>query len=88
MPVIFGGAFYALAQAGMYDLDVVPDQTALLIELEMELKHAVEARLEVVHPLDPGLRGTYGTNVTGDPTDGADGRNVMIFADGEVDRSP
>ena len=45
-------------------------------------------RLEVVHPLDPGLRGIYGTIVTGPPSDGADGRNVTIFADGEVDRSP
>src|SRR5688500_9863461 len=54
----------------------------------MAVKHAVEARLEVVHPLDPGLHGIYGTIITGQPTDGADGRNVTIFADGEVDRSP
>lgn len=88
VPVVFGGAFYALAPAEMYGLDVVPQQAGLLIELGMEVKRAVEAKLEVVHPFDPGLRGVYGTILTGEPSDGADGRNVTIFADGEVDRSP
>jgi trans-L-3-hydroxyproline dehydratase len=87
VPVVFGGAFYVLAQAPA-GLDVVPRSTRELIEFGMAVKHAVEARLEVVHPLDPGLREIYGTIVTGQPSEDADGRNVTIFADGEVDRSP
>ena len=67
---------------------VEPGNARTLIDYGMAIKHAVEARLEVVHPLDSGLRGIYGTIVTGRPGDGADGRNVTIFADGEVDRSP
>jgi proline racemase len=39
--------------------------------------------------LDPGLNGIYGTIFTGPPSDEkADLRNVTIFADAEVDRSP
>ena len=55
----------------------------------MEIKHAIEAALTIVHPLDPGLTGIYGTIFTGPPSDErADLRNVTIFADAEVDRSP
>ena len=87
VPVVFGGAFYALAPAPE-GVVVEPGNARVLIEYGMAVKHAVEERLDVVHPLDSGLRGIYGTIITGNPTDGADGRNVTIFADGEVDRSP
>jgi len=42
-----------------------------------------------VHPNDPGLEGIYGTIFTG-PSQLPDAhlRNVTIFADAEVDRSP
>ena len=55
----------------------------------MEIKHAIEAAHTIVHPLEPGLTGIYGTIFTGPPSDDrADLRNVTIFADAEVDRSP
>ncbi|MBX6341635.1 MAG: proline racemase family protein, partial [Thermomicrobiaceae bacterium] len=83
--VVFGGAFYALVHAEDAGLAVQPEQARALIDLGMAVKRAVEARLEVVHPLEPELRGIYGTIVCGQPEPGADGRNVTIFADGEVD---
>ena len=55
----------------------------------MEIKNAIEAAHAVAHPLDPALKGIYGTIFTGPPNDArADLRNVTIFADAEVDRSP
>jgi trans-L-3-hydroxyproline dehydratase len=87
VPVVFGGAFYALAPAPA-GLTVEPGNARTLIEFGMAVKRAVEDREEVVHPLEPDLRGVYGTIVTGEPSPGCDGRNVTIFADGEVDRSP
>ncbi|HEX5502045.1 MAG TPA: proline racemase family protein [Thermomicrobiales bacterium] len=89
--VVFGGAFYALVEAAALrpGLAVEPANVRELIERGMAVKRAVEAATEVVHPTEPGLRGVYGTTVTGPPTaPGAHGRNVTIFADGEVDRSP
>ncbi len=55
----------------------------------MEIKRAIEAAHTIVHPLDAGLTGIYGTIFTGPPSDErADLRNVTVFADAEVDRSP
>jgi trans-L-3-hydroxyproline dehydratase len=55
----------------------------------MEIKEQLEAALQVVHPLESGLKGIYGTIFTG-PAEapGADLKNVTVFADAEVDRSP
>lgn len=89
--VVFGGAFYALVEATRLDpaLRVTPDQVQELIAAGMAVKRAVEAALDIVHPTESGLRGLYGTILTGPPEHPeAHGRNVTIFAAGEVDRSP
>jgi proline racemase len=55
----------------------------------MEIKRAVERQIDVVHPEESELRGIYGTILSGPPRSaGADGRNITIYADGAVDRSP
>ena len=55
----------------------------------MEIKRAVDDEIEVVHPNEPELRGIYGTIFSEPPrTAGGDGRNITIYADGAVDRSP
>jgi proline racemase len=77
--VAFGGAFYAIAPA-----PVPIDRVWLpaLIERGREVKRALNRSGGVVHPLEPELRDVYGVIWTeGD-------RNVTVFADGEVDRSP
>ena len=87
--VAFGGAFYAIVDAEAVGLAVVGERLTDLRRVGMEIKHAVEAALTVVHPEEPGLHGIYGTIFTGPPSsDAADLRNVTIFADAEVDRSP
>jgi proline racemase len=87
--IAFGGAFYAYLEAEQAGLTVEKRNYRALIELGDEVKHAVEAAIEVVHPLEPDLRGIYGTIISGPPpAAGADQANVCIFADREVDRSP
>jgi proline racemase len=55
----------------------------------MLIKEAVDTAIRVVHPIEPALHGIYGTIFTGLPSrDDAHLRNVTIFADAEVDRSP
>lgn len=87
--VAFGGAFYAIVDSEAVGL---PIDTAHLPELRrvgMEIKEAIEATQTIAHPLEPGLCGIYGTIFTGPPSDErADLRNVTVFADAEVDRSP
>jgi trans-L-3-hydroxyproline dehydratase len=87
--VAFGGAFYAIVDAESAGLAVRPGQLAELRRVGMTIKHAVEAAVQVVHPGEPELRGIYGTIFTAPPSsDDAHLRNVTIFADAEVDRSP
>ena len=87
--VAFGGAFYAIVDSEAAGLPIDIAHLPELRRVGMEIKHAIEARQTVVHPMDVGLRGIYGTIFTGPPSDeGADLRNVTVFADAEVDRSP
>jgi trans-L-3-hydroxyproline dehydratase len=87
--VAFGGAFYAIVDAEAAGLGVGKAHLGALREAGMAVKRAVESQVKVVHPLDDGLGGISGTIFTGmaDAPD-ADLRNVTIFADAQVDRSP
>jgi proline racemase len=87
--VAFGGAFYAIVDSEAVGLPIDVAHLPELRRVGMEIKHAVESAHTIVHPMDAGLRGIYGTIFTGPPSDErADLRNVTIFADAEVDRSP
>jgi proline racemase len=82
--VAFGGAFYASLEER-----VEPSELPRLIALGRELKTALEAEHEIVHPLEPELRDVYGVIFWQDEGDDpVTQRNVTVFADGEVDRSP
>ncbi len=87
--VAFGGAFYAVVDAESVGLSIDAAHLQDLRRVGMVIKHAVEAARVIVHPEEAGLKGIYGTIFTGPPNHpDADLRNVTIFADAEVDRSP
>ena len=87
--VAFGGAFYAIVDCEAVGLPIDAAHLPELRRVGMEIKDAVESTHTIAHPSDPGLTGIYGTIFTGLPSDeSADLRNVTIFADAEVDRSP
>lgn len=86
--IAFGGAFYAICDAEASGLGVRAESLNALKELSVEIRAQVEKAIKVVHPLEPGLNGIYGTIFTGPPEGAADLRNVTVFADREVDRSP
>ena len=82
--VAFGGAFYASVEER-----VEPRELPRLIELGRELKRSIEVEHDVVHPLEPELRDVYGVVFWQEEgEDPLTQRNVTVFADGEVDRSP
>ena len=87
--IAFGGAFYAIVDAEAAGLAVDAAKLPELRRVGMEVKREVERLRQVVHPLDPGLKGIYGTIFTA-PAQHPDAhlRNVTVFADAEVDRSP
>ncbi|NAS31862.1 proline racemase [Flavobacteriaceae bacterium R38] len=88
----YGGAFYAYVDMNKhnFDFDLTPVSNRALIQKGMDIKHAVMAAdKEILHPFEEDLSFLYGTIFVGDSLhDTIDSRNVCIFAEGEVDRSP
>jgi proline racemase len=85
--IAYGGAIYAFAPASRVGLRVVPDALPELIAAGREIKNALAGSSVSRHPDDDRLSGIYGT-VFHEELGPGHHRNVAIFADGEVDRSP
>ena len=87
--VAFGGAFYAFVDAAEVGVTLGPESFQQLVDKGMAIKRAVMAAGGITHPFEEDLSFLYGTIFTGKPlAEGADSRNVCVFAEGEVDRSP
>jgi proline racemase len=85
--VAFGGAFYATLEAASVGLGLTRADLPELIALQRELRPALDRSLEVVHPAERDLAGIYGV-IFWERLGPAQQRNVTVFADGEIDRSP
>jgi proline racemase len=87
--VAYGGAFYASVEA---PVPVEPASLSELIELGRRVKRDLEAQRVFEVPGAPDICGIYGVifwQAEGGAAGGALAqRNVTVFADGEVDRSP
>jgi proline racemase len=89
--VSYGGAFYASVRASDLGLAVTPEHLTQLIAAGREIKAALNAAGAAEHPKEDRLSGIYGV-IFYDEQDSTPEqlrqRNVTVFADGEVDRSP
>jgi proline racemase/trans-L-3-hydroxyproline dehydratase len=86
--VAYGGAFYASVEA---DRPLEPANLPHFIELGREVKRALEAEHRFTVPGAEDIRDVYGVIFWQDEGEAAGARaqrNVTVFADGEVDRSP
>lgn len=87
--VSYGGAFYALCEAEPLGLTLDESDYTRLIDYGRRIKQAVMEAHPITHPFEEDLSFLYGTIFTGKANDPAHhSRNVCIFAEGEVDRSP
>lgn len=87
----YSGAIYASVRAQDLGLTVGPEAYTELIALGREIKWALNESDEAQFADDPRLSGVYGTILWDDlgrHDGGPKQRNVTVFADGEVDRSP
>ena len=87
--VAYGGAFYALADCRRFGLAFGRDRVRDFVDAATALTEKLKAEFPLAHPDHADLAFLYGTILT----DGGDGRgaptkNVCVFADAEVDRSP
>jgi proline racemase len=87
--IAFGGAFYAYVQAESIGLTCTLRDFPNLVQKGMAIKRAIMAGRAIPHPFEKELSFLYGTIFIGPPESSeAHSRNVCIFAEGEVDRSP
>ena len=88
--IAYGGAFYALADISQFGLEFGRDPVAGFVDAADALTRAVQAEVPLSHPDADDLAFLYGSILT----DGRDAwseqptRNVCVFADRQVDRSP
>jgi proline racemase len=87
--IAYGGAFYALADAAAFGLAFGRDPVRRFVDAADALTGAVKAAHAITHPESADLAFLYGSILT-DGGDGADApsKNICVFADREVDRSP
>lgn len=87
--IAFGGAFYAIVDVEAVGVPLDAQRLADLRRIATEIKASIEASMTIAHPAEPRLTGLYGVIFTGPPGDPeAHLRNLTVFADAEVDRSP
>ncbi|WP_261304419.1 proline racemase family protein [Paenibacillus andongensis] len=87
--IAFGGAFYAIVYAEELGSSVDIADLSKLQEWGSAIKAYIESHMTVSHPLEPQLQGIYGVIVSDSPRkEGSHLRNVTIFADAQIDRSP
>jgi proline racemase len=87
--IAFGGAFYTFVNADELGIGMKEENYSELIEKGMAIKKAVMESYQIKHPFEEDLNFLYGTIFYGKShSKEADSRNVCIFAEGEVDRSP
>jgi trans-L-3-hydroxyproline dehydratase len=85
----FGGAFYAYIEAADIGLSCKPKDIESLIKLGRIIKREISGVTDLRHPFEEDMNLLYGTIFTSPPANAnSHSRNVCIFADGEVDRSP
>lgn len=87
-----GAAQVNTAQVGSGSWRVAPENLTALIALGREVKAGLADHPDTVHPEDDRLSGVYGTIFVDRfgtlPGGELHQRNVTVFADGQVDRSP
>lgn len=85
----FGGAFYVIIHSNTLGLTINKSTLPQMKRLANEIKKQVAAAVDVIHPLENGLKGIYGVIFLDSPEkEDSDLKNVTVFADQQVDRSP
>jgi trans-L-3-hydroxyproline dehydratase len=90
LDVAYGGAFYAIVTAAAIGVELDGTPVTELVARAMAVKRAVMSAHRLTHPESDDLAYLYGTIVVdvGDDRAPEVSRNVCVFADGQVDRSP
>ncbi len=88
----YGGEFYAFVEAQSLGLELVPDRIAEITQMGVAIATALAEKIKVIHPTEPLLSLLSGVVLTQEIPKRRDSvaqsRQVCVFTDGAVDRSP
>ncbi|MGH9075191.1 MAG: proline racemase family protein, partial [Acidimicrobiales bacterium] len=88
LDVAYGGNFYAILPAARLGLDVVPSAHHDLVAAGLRVMNAVNAQLELAHPLEPAIAGCRHVILTGPSPHPGAVRSTVVIHPGWLDRSP
>ena len=87
--ISFGGSFFAIVHASQLGLKIEPKNAAKLTDLAMELRDIINRDIEIQHPTLENIKTVDVVEIWDEPTnEKATYKNVVIFGQGQVDRSP
>lgn len=87
--ISFGGSFFVIIHAKEFGLHVLPENASKLTELGLKVLQAVNNEIAIQHPLLPHIQTADLIEIYDEPTHPeATYKNVVIFGEGQVDRSP
>lgn len=87
--IAFGGNFFALVSADQLGVTVEPSNAQRLVDLGLRIREAVNEQVKVEHPVEKHINRVELTEITAPASHPeAHARNVVIFGQGSIDRSP
>lgn len=87
--IAFGGSFFAIVRASDLGIDVDLSHIDSIIKLGLEIRREINSKYKIVHPLNPGINQVDLVEIYGEALHpDADYRNVVVFGNGQFDRSP
>lgn len=87
--ICFGGNFFAVLKWPYPNQPIGPENGKMLSEMGVAVKNQINEKMTVQHPTEAHIKGLNFTTFWQEP-DHADSlyRNVHVFSDGKLDRSP
>ncbi|MBU5678211.1 proline racemase [Alkaliphilus sp. MSJ-5] len=89
LDISFGGSFFAIVNAKQLKTTIEPKNTQRLVDIGLKIREIINNTVEIKHPLLDHIKTVDLVEIYDDPVHKeADYRNVVIFGQGQVDRSP
>lgn len=90
--IAYGGAFFAIVDAGALGFSLVPQEARALVEAGERIKRAVVDKYPVSHPENPAINTVtftqFAATLEENPGGGKRGRSAVVISPGKIDRSP
>lgn len=87
--ISFGGSFFAIVSSKQFGITVEPKNSSKLSDLGLVLRDEINKTIEISHPELAHIKSVDLVEFYDDPTHPeADYKNVVVFGQGQVDRSP